>query len=59
LHRAILGAGPATGAFFFDDIPGLSDKGHMKVPRLASNTFYFGIGKDLDVGMPADLDQFR
>jgi hypothetical protein len=31
----------------------------MKVPRLASNTFYFGIGKDLDVGIPADLDQFR
>jgi hypothetical protein len=57
LDRAVLDADRAARALVLDDIPGLPDQGDIKVSDLSFYTLYFRIGKDLYVGMPADLDQ--
>jgi len=59
MNRAIFGACPAACTLILDDIPGLPGKGNPEIPRLPFNAFHLGIGKNLDVWVPADLDQFR
>ena len=56
--RAVLDAGRATGAFALDDIPGFSIQGYLEVPCFPCDALDFGIRQDLDIWMPADLDQF-
>ncbi|GAB6193436.1 hypothetical protein JCM39068_31860 [Desulfocastanea catecholica] len=59
LHRAILDAHAATGAFVFDDVARFLGQPDGKVAFLAIDAVNFGVGENLDIGMPADLDQFR
>jgi hypothetical protein len=35
------------------------DKGYRKIPLLPRDAFYLCQGEQLDIDMPADLDQFR
>jgi hypothetical protein len=39
------------------DIAGFLFQGGREISRLAGNVFQFGEGEELDVGVPADLDQ--
>jgi hypothetical protein len=59
LHRAILHAGGAARALVFDDIARLFGQRDRKVACLSVDMVDFSIAENLDVGMPADLDQFR
>jgi len=56
--RAVLDTGRATRAFALDDIPGLFEQGYPEVSFFPFYTVNFRIAQDLNVGMPADLDQF-
>ncbi len=56
---AVLNTSTATRAFFFLNVSGFLDQGHIELTRFSFHPVNFGIGKDLDIGMPADLDQFR
>ena len=58
-HRAIFGAGGAPGALVLDNVAGPFGQGDFKVARFALDGVNFGVGKNLYVRMPADLDQFR
>ena len=57
--RAVFHTGGTTRAFLLYDVSGLLDQGYPKVSCFTFYTVNFGIGEDLDIGMPADLDQFR
>ena len=56
--RAVFYTGSTTRAFALDDISGLLNQGDLEVPCFPFYTVNFSIGQDLDIGMPADLDQF-
>ena len=56
-NRAVFYTGSATRAFLFQDIPGFSGKGYLNVSFFPRYTVDFSIGKNLYIGMPADLDQ--
>ena len=56
--RAVFYAGCTTRAFVLYNVSGLLDQGYFKVFCFPFYTVNFSIGKDLDIGMPADLDQF-
>jgi hypothetical protein len=58
LGGAILHAVSAARAFVFENIPGLFCQGYLEVSYFPFYTVDFSIGEDLDIGMPADLDQF-
>jgi len=58
LDRAVLDADGTTGAFVLYDVSGLFIEGDLEVSCFAFYTVNFSICQDLDVGMPADLDQF-
>jgi hypothetical protein len=58
LDRAVLYAGSTTRAFVLYDISRLFNQGDLEVPFFSLYTVNLSIGQDLDVGMPADLDQF-
>jgi hypothetical protein len=58
-RRAVLDADAAAGAFVLDDVARFFRQLDGKIACLAMNAVNFGIGKNLDIGMPADLDQFR
>ncbi len=57
-NRTVPGAFPAARAFDWIDVPGMVDQGDGKIPGLSFNRFDFAVGDDIDVQMPADLDQF-
>jgi hypothetical protein len=56
--RTVFDAGRTTRTFALDDIPGFPDERCLEISCLPFDTVNFRIGEDLDVGMPADLDQF-
>ncbi|MBA7713778.1 hypothetical protein ES703_122788 [subsurface metagenome] len=56
--RAVFYTGSTTRAFVLYNVSGLLDQGYLKVSCFPFYTLNFSIGQDLDVGMPADLDQF-
>ncbi len=55
--RAVFHAGGTTRAFVLTDIPWPLGYGYLEVTYLAFYTVYFSKGEDLDVWVPADLDQ--
>jgi hypothetical protein len=55
--RAVLDTGGAARALLLYDVAGLLGNGYLEVSSLPFNTVNLGIGEDLDVWMPADLDQ--
>lgn len=55
--RTVLDTGRTTFAFVLQNIPGLPDQRYVKISGLPLYPINFGIGQDLYVGMPADLDQ--
>ena len=57
LDRAVFDARRTPRTLLLDDVAGLSRECYGEVARLALYTVDFGIGEDLDVRMPADLDQ--
>ena len=57
-NRAVPGAFPAARAFDWINVPGMIDQGDGKISGFPFNRFDFTIGDDIDVQMPADLDQF-
>jgi hypothetical protein len=59
LDRTVPNAGRAARALVLDDVPGLLDQGDLEIPCFSFNVFDFGEGENLDIWMPADLDQFR
>jgi hypothetical protein len=56
--RAVFHTGGTTRALVLYDVSGLFDQGYPKVSRFTFYTVNFGIGENLDIGVPADLDQF-
>jgi hypothetical protein len=58
LDRAVFYTGRTTRAFVLNNISRLFYQGNLKVPFFSSYAVDLGIGQDLDVGVPADLDQF-
>ena len=58
-RRAVLDADAAAGALVLDDVARFLGQLDGKIACLAIDAVNFGIGKNLDIGMPADLDQFR
>jgi hypothetical protein len=57
LNGAILHTGSAPGAFVLNNIPWPLGQGYYKVSQLPFYTVDFSVGEDLDIRMPADLDQ--
>ena len=55
---ALLGAGAAADALGDIDVAGMLDQFDLEVPRLTPDLFDFAESSQLDVQMPADLDQF-
>ena len=58
LDRAVLYTGRTTRAFVLYNVSGLFIQGNLEISRFPFYTINFSIGKDLYIGMPADLDQF-
>jgi len=56
--RAVLYTGRTARAFALDDIPGLPRQRDPEISCLSFDTVNLRVRQDLDVGMPADLDQF-
>jgi hypothetical protein len=56
---AIFDAGGTTRASALYDISGLFNQCYPEISPFPLYTVNFSIAQDLDVGMPADLDQFR
>ena len=56
--RAVFHTGSTTSAFALYNISGFFNQRYLEVSRFTGYTVNFGIAQDLDVGMPADLDQF-
>ena len=57
LLRALGGADPASHALVFIDIPRMLDDLNLKVSLFTADAVYLGEGDEIDVGVPADLDQ--
>ena len=57
-HRTVLDTGGTARTLVLYDVSGFSDKRYLKVSRLSFYTVNFSIRQDLNVWMPADLDQF-
>jgi hypothetical protein len=57
-YRAILDTGRTTRAVILDYIARRFSQRYRKIACLTLYASDFGKGKDLNVGMPADLDQF-
>jgi len=61
LHFVVNGTdiqtGAASRAFVGIDIAGFLFQGSREIPGLALNILQFGEGEELNVGVPADLDQ--
>jgi hypothetical protein len=55
---ALLGAGAAADALGDIDVAGMLDQFDLEIPRFTPDLFDFAEGSQLDVQMPADLDQF-
>jgi hypothetical protein len=51
-------AGGTTGAFVLKNIPGFPNQPYFEVSRIPFHAVNFGIGKNFNIGVPADLDQF-
>jgi hypothetical protein len=58
LLGTFLGAGAAADALADVDVAGVLDELHLEVARFTPDLFDFAEGSQLDVQMPADLDQF-
>ena len=58
LYGAVLYTGRTTRAFVFYNVSGLFIQGDLKISCFPFYVAYFSIRQDLDVRMPADLDQF-
>ena len=58
-HWAKLHAGAAACALVFDDVTRFFGQSDGKVTCLSFNTVNDGISENFNIGMPADLDQFR
>ena len=58
LDRAVFYTGSTTCAFVLDNISRLFNQGDLKIPFFSCYTVNLGIGQDLYVWVPADLDQF-
>jgi hypothetical protein len=58
LDRTVFDTGRTARAFVLDNVPGLFIQGDPEVSRFSCYTVNFGIGQDLYIGVPADLDQF-
>ena len=56
--RAVFYAGSTTRAFVLDNVSGLFSQVYREVSCFPFYSVKFSIGKDLYIGMPADLDQF-
>jgi hypothetical protein len=56
--RAVFNAGRTTRAFILQNIPGLFRQGYREVSRFSFYAINFSISQDLNIGVPADLDQF-
>ena len=59
LDRAIFYAGSTTRAYALVNVSGLLNQRYIEVPCFRYYLVKFGIGQDLDVGVPVDLDQLR
>ena len=57
-YRTVLYTGTTTRAVVLDNVSGLFNQGDLEVSCFPFYTINFSIGQDLDIGMPADLDQF-
>jgi hypothetical protein len=57
-YRAMQGAFSTPGALGRVNIAGVIDKGDFKVSGFAVNALYLATRNQLDIDMPADLDQF-
>jgi len=53
------GAVTAPGAFVRVNVSGMVCECGSKVPWFTLNGLYFTVGYQIDIQMPADLDQFR
>ena len=58
LKGAVFCTGTTTRAFVLYDVSGLFSQVYREVSCFPFYTVNFSIGKDLYIGMPADLDQF-
>jgi hypothetical protein len=58
LDRAVLYTDGTTRAFVLYYVSGLFIEGDLEVACFPCHIVDFSIGQDLNVGMPADLDQF-
>ena len=59
LYRAIFYTCRTAGALFLDDVSGFLGQGDREIPCLPLYAVNFGKCQNLNVWMPADLDQFR
>ena len=57
-NRAVFHTGGAARTFFFYNVPGVLDQGNLKVTYFPLYLIDFSKGKNLYIGVPADLDQF-
>jgi hypothetical protein len=55
--RAVFYTGGTASALVLQDIPGLLGKCYLEVSYFSFYTVHLGIGKNLYIWMPADLDQ--
>jgi len=53
------GAVTAPGAFVRVNVSGIVCERSSKIPWITFDGFYFAVGYQIDIQMPADLDQFR
>lgn len=58
LDRAVLYTGSTTGAYALVNVSGLLDQRYIEASCFPCYTVNVGVGQDLDVGVPVDLDQF-
>jgi hypothetical protein len=56
--RAVFDAGRTTRTFALFNIPGLLKQGDLEVSCFSFDTVNFRVRQDLDIRIPADLDQF-
>ena len=52
-------ARPATGAFVFLNVTGLSADRDLEISDFAVNLFYFTVGQEFDIGMSTDIQHLR
>jgi hypothetical protein len=57
-YRAVQGAFSAPGTLGQVNIAGVTDKGDFKISGFTLNALYLAARDQLDIDMPADLDQF-